>query len=156
MIVKGPATTAAKVADYLVWHSQKHGDPISNLKLQKLLYYAFGWFLVLEDQQLFGDAMKAWVRGPVVPTVYHKYKSYAWQPISSKVAKPDVPARVEIHLQDLMQVYGDYSAYTLEELTHKETPWLNARKGIAPHQASSRPISLEDVSEYFAALAQEK
>ena len=52
-------------------------DLISNLKLQKLLYYCYGFSLVLLKKKLFNDdKIKAWPLGPVCPKVYNKYKKY--------------------------------------------------------------------------------
>ena len=54
-----------------------HGDElISNLKLQKLLYYAQGCVLAITGNILFNDDIEAWEHGPVVPTIYHLYKTF--------------------------------------------------------------------------------
>src|SRR5690348_4499790 len=47
-------------------------DPLTNLRLHKLLYYAQAWSLVLRESELFSDDLQAWRCGPVVPAVYHK------------------------------------------------------------------------------------
>jgi uncharacterized phage-associated protein len=49
---------------------------MSNLKLQKLMYYAQGFSLVLFNKPLFPERIEAWIHGPVIPAVYHKYKGY--------------------------------------------------------------------------------
>ena len=60
---------------FLAQVSEDAGDLISNLKLQKLLYYAQGFHLALYDQPLFPEAIEAWTHGPVVPDLYRHYKS---------------------------------------------------------------------------------
>jgi uncharacterized phage-associated protein len=60
---------------FIAWANTEEAEP-SNLKLQKLLYYAQGHHLALEDTPLFREAIQAWSHGPVVPDVYHEYKSY--------------------------------------------------------------------------------
>src|SRR5262245_32067863 len=56
--------------------SGPEADPISNLRLQKLLYYAQGWSLAQRGVALFPDKIEAWALGPVVPNVYHPLKSF--------------------------------------------------------------------------------
>ena len=57
--------SARQVAQFMISFSHEHGDPISNLKLQKLLYYAQAWFLALQDKPLFDERIEAWAHGPV-------------------------------------------------------------------------------------------
>lgn len=146
-------STAMTVANYLVAFSQKHGDPMTNLKLQKLLYYAEGWFLALHGRSLFADTIQAWPRGPAVYRVWKTYSDYQWKPIRKSVAPPDVSRMAEDHLEELMAEYGNFSAYTLERMTHEEPPWLNARRGLAAEERSTRPISRADMREFFGKLA---
>jgi uncharacterized phage-associated protein len=61
---------------FLAQVSEDAGDLISNLKLQKLLYYAQGFHLALYDEPLFPEAIEAWTHGPVVPDLYRHYKKY--------------------------------------------------------------------------------
>ena len=72
--------TASQVAKWFLAHNRmvmidEGGENISNLKLQKLLYYAQGSFLAVTDKPLFEDNIVAWCHGPVVESVYHEYKS---------------------------------------------------------------------------------
>jgi len=66
--------TAQDVTDLMLYWANRDGDLISNLKLQKLLYYAQAWHLVNFDVPLFGDSIEAWDFGPVIPNVYRQYK----------------------------------------------------------------------------------
>ena len=76
------------VTNYFIWFFQKHGDLITNLKLQKLLYFAQGWFLALYDTPLFKEEIQAWIHGPVVATVYHSYKGFGYGPITAAMEEP--------------------------------------------------------------------
>ncbi len=154
--LKPAKTTAARTAEFLIWHSKHHGDPISNLKLQKLLYYCQGWFLALNFQRLFSDPIEAWIRGPVVRSVWQQYKTHAWKPINAPIDRPQVSALVEAFLEEVIDVYGDMSAYTLESPTQRKAPWLKARGSLAPNANSSQVISVEDMFEYFSKLADRK
>lgn len=148
-----PMTTAAAVADYLVCFGRDVGDPLTNLKLQKLLYYAQGWFLAKHDRTLFGEPLQAWVRGPVVYPVWLRFREYRWEPISSPtLSVPTLSPTVTNHLGGIVRDYWDCSAYTLENMTHQESPWLNARKGTAKDTPSSAPILLSDMHDHFSHL----
>lgn len=73
-MVRSTVYKSREIADYIILYFQEHGEPLTNLKLQKLLYYAKGWYLALYDKPLFNDKIEAWVHGPVVPSIYHAFK----------------------------------------------------------------------------------
>lgn len=150
-----PETTARAAANYIIWFCQRHGDPITNLKLQKLLYYAQGWFLALHGRPLFNDPLRAWVRGPVVYEVWKNFKEFRWDPITMTMPKPSVSELARDHLEEVIEVYGDYSALTLERMTHNEPPWRQARRGLDASAPSTAAISLADMKAYFTELADE-
>jgi uncharacterized phage-associated protein len=153
--VSRPETTALAAANYIVWFAQRHGDSITNLKLQKLLYYAQGWFLALYGRPLFQESLRAWVRGPVEYGVWQAFNGFKWNPITRDVAKPKLSELAQDHLDEVIEVYGDYSAYTLERMTHNEEPWLLARRGLESHERSTVIISQEAMRAYFSKLADE-
>ena len=143
-------TNASKVADYFISFTHEHGDPISNLKLQKLLYYAQAWYLAIHGRPLFDDRIEAWVHGPAVPPVYGKFKNWTWQPIAVEVNPPnDLPPEIAEHLQEVMDTYGALSAYELERLTHSEDPWKNARRGLPPDEASTERIPEAEMASFY-------
>jgi uncharacterized phage-associated protein len=136
------ATAALSVGDYLVCFGRDVGDPLTNLKLQKLLYYAQGWFLAKHNRPLFSESIQAWVRGPVVYPVWFKFREHRWEPIASaRILKPTLSAPVEGHLAEVIEDYWDYSAYTLENMTHQEAPWLKARRGTEKDTRSSTTLA---------------
>ncbi|HXA50670.1 MAG TPA: type II toxin-antitoxin system antitoxin SocA domain-containing protein [Candidatus Acidoferrum sp.] len=143
---------ASTISDYLIAFSHEHGDPLSNLKLQKLLYYAQAWHLAIFDQPLFGEPIEAWVHGPVVVAEYHRFKGWAWQPIQDDPKLPKLDEAVEQHLNEVMEVYGGMTAYQLEQLTHSEAPWVTARNGIPEDEPSNAVISNELMKEFYRAL----
>ena len=147
--------TAQKVAQYMIAFSHEHGDPISNLKLQKLLYYAQAWHLALYDKPLFKASIEAWVHGPVVLSVYRTYRQYSWQPIQEEPEKVKLLSSTCEFLDEVMDVYGEFSAYQLEKLTHSEDPWRNARGDLPPDASSSVTISHISMRDYYKARAQE-
>lgn len=129
--------TAREMANwFLLWADLQEGDDagLTNLKLQKLLYYAQGHFLADHDEPLFDDRIYAWAHGPVVKSEYHRLKTYGNGAIDVDEAVPDDfnwddYRDVEDHLIAVWNTYGKYAAWALREKTHKEAPWLDAFNG---------------------------
>lgn len=103
------------------------GDLISNLKLQKLLYYCQGLYLALYNEPLFDEPIVAWRYGPVVRSIYNTYKGSKAQHLepSDDFDPETLPDRVLVHVEEVYQTYGQYSAWALAEFTHEEPPWAN-------------------------------
>lgn len=103
-------------------------DLISNLKLQKLLYYAQGIHLALYGAPLFADPIEAWQYGPVVESVYQTYKHNGADAI--KIFEPpaeNFSEQEESTLQFVEKAFGQFSAWKLMDMTHAETPWKETR-----------------------------
>ncbi len=145
--------TARQAADYLIAFSREVGDPLTNLKLQKLLFYAQGWFLGLHDRPLFDERIEAWPHGPVVPPIYGAFKKWGWSPIGDDVVVPEFSKEVKTHLDELMSVFGGFNAYTLEQMTHNEQPWIEARGSLLPDEPSTSVISQESMRTHFKQIA---
>lgn len=129
----------ADVAKYFLSLSEPdEGDTISNLKLQKLCYYAQGFALVLLGRPLFGEAIQAWDHGPVVPEIYHQYKEYGSGaiPVSENLDLSTFE-RDEIELMlEIWNVFGQFSAWKLRNMTHEEPPWKDTQPGsVISHDA---------------------
>ncbi len=68
------------IAEYFLWKASNESRPVTNKKLQKLLYYAQAWSLVLRDKKLFDDKIEAWIHGPAIRKVYLGYKEFGFNP----------------------------------------------------------------------------
>lgn len=127
---------------------------MTNLRLQKLLYYAQGWHLALLGEPLFSEEIQAWTHGPVVRPLYDKYKQYGWERIppaghfSPTLFKDDS----RDVLDQVWETYGQFSAKHLENMTHRERPWLEAREGCVDHEGSSATISRNVMRDYFRSV----
>lgn len=124
--------TASDVAKYILTLSQpEEGDYVSNLKLQKLLYYAQGFHLALRGRPLFQDSIQAWPHGPVVPGVYHIYKDNGSSaiPIPMDFSRERLTSEERDLLDEVWSVYGQFSAWKLRDMTHEEPPWKNTPSG---------------------------
>lgn len=120
--------TPLDVAKYILTLSDDDsGELISNLKLQKLLYYCQGFNLAINETPLFDEEIEAWTHGPVVPSIYRTFKHYG----SGAIEVPDqfddtvfTPAEIDV-INEVYTVYGQFSAWRLRNLTHEEPPYNN-------------------------------
>ena len=141
-------------SDYIL----KHYGPMSHLKLQKLIFYCDAYCLAYFDKELVTDQFEAWVHGPVSRKVYNslKDKSILYSDlIYSKKEGEDVDVEFGKLTQDqqdlILSVLGDLSKWTgieLEAATHKEKPWLEARKGNSEADKCNELIS-KDTTRLF-------
>lgn len=120
--------SAFTIADWFVAHNNavmryNSADEISNLKVQKLLYYAQGCALVSFGKALFDEDIVAWKHGPVVRSVYDKYQKYGRSGITEIPEYPETDVEVEKLLINTYNAFAKYSAWELANLTHKEDPW---------------------------------
>lgn len=132
---------AKAIANAMLDVAREHGASVTPLKLQKLVYIAHGWSLGLTGQPLVTDQLpEAWQYGPVFPSLYHEFKEFGKDPITSKandfnigngfsydVVEPVVPEEDTYTWSLLRRVwdqYGKYGGIALSELTHRSgTPW---------------------------------
>ena len=122
------------------------------LKLQKLLYFTQGLSYCMMDKEFFEEQFVAWVHGPVIPSIYHRYKQYGFNPITITY---DIGALSEDQLSVLDYVktnYGKYDGKYLEEITHLQDPWLYARSGLDPDERESKLIPKDIIADYFIGL----
>ncbi len=141
------------VSDYFVCKSNQLQKPITNKKIQKLAYYAQAWCLVFNDgKNLFDDPIEAWMHGPAIRSLWHKYKKYGYNPITKTPQTPNLDADTTSLLEEIWRVYGKYDAEYLESLTHSEDPWRKAREGLEVDESSSIVIKNSDMKQYYAQL----
>ncbi|BDF72993.1 hypothetical protein CE91St41_39770 [Oscillospiraceae bacterium] len=138
---------------------------ISNLKLQKLLYFVQAYFLSITSthEPCFGERIEAWNFGPVVPEAYHEYKQYGGGDIPSIHSYRDNDAqpwdtdrsvfeanRIKKGDRELINavvdMFSDYTATDLVTITHNQTPWIEAYE---PHE--NNEITIDAMRRYFNA-----
>lgn len=110
---------------------QEYGDEnsITPMRLVKLVYLSHAWYLGLTGKALIDENPEAWKYGPVIPTVYHYYKSFRSNPIKSTPNSIDynseISATDQKFLRSVWQTYKNYSGVELSALTHQVgTPWF--------------------------------
>ena len=116
------------------------GEYLTHLKLQKLLYYAQGCYLALKNQPLFDDEIYCWTHGPVVATVYQEYKHFK-DNVLDKVYPVKIDRATEDILDEVYNVFGQYSALRLRSMTHAETSWKTTKQ--------NEVIPLNIIKDYF-------
>lgn len=151
--------SAVDVARYVVNYSWEIGSPISNLKLQKILYLIQGNFLRILNTPCFKDEIEAWRYGPVVPEVYREFKNFGsnyigkieyyidlekdkYEPISKKFDF-HVDGDEKRIIDDVVEACKDFSSSYLVELTHNQSPWIKTFRKY------DKTIDLETMKEYF-------
>ncbi|HAA28445.1 MAG TPA: hypothetical protein DCE56_13130 [Cyanobacteria bacterium UBA8553] len=144
-----PQLTASEIADYFIYVANDTGSFISNLKLQKLVYYAQAWHLALYDTPLFDEDFEAWVHGPVIPALFDQYQEFGWKPILKEVEKPEFSLELDEFLEEITEVYFIREGLELEMMTTREDPWIYARKGLLRDEPSHAIISKESMREYY-------
>jgi uncharacterized phage-associated protein len=128
---------------------------VDHLKLQKLVYYVQAWHLALYGEPLFRREIQAWIHGPVEPRLYARFKEWRWKPIVLEDLKcPDLPGDVRDHIDEVLEVYADYSGEELESIVHQEEPWLRARRGLPPLEPSNNVIDEKDMEVFYLKPAQ--
>jgi len=154
-----PNTTShINLAKYFVSLSNETGSLISNLKLQKLMFYAQAWHLAFFEEKLINDEFQAWVHGPVLPDSWRTYRDFGWKPIIKDDLNQDFidnfctnivePEQCEL-LNDVVEEYFGLTAFQLEKLTHSEDPWIIARGDLAPDEPSENVISDDSMIDYY-------
>ena len=111
-------------AEQILW--LRRGTETTPMHVLKLVYISHGWTLGLYDRSLINEPAEAWRYGPVVPSVYHLYKSFRGDPITTEpVDRSDAfDDEQRDVIEQVHEVYGDFTALQLSALTHKPgTPW---------------------------------
>ena len=150
--IKSPYT-AENVAKYLIYLASqafvgdnKEREGITNLKLQKVLYFAQAYYLSKVGRLLFSDNIEAWAYGPVVPDVYKKFRSNKSNPIIFEKDTSSLSDEDKEILKKVWGTFGGYSASKLVDITHAHTPWKEANK------TTSQIISHKAIKDYYAPL----
>ncbi len=151
-------TTHINLSNYFISLSNETGNLISNLKLQKLLYYAQAWHLAYFGEKLIDGDFQAWVHGPVLPETYREFRSFGWKPIikselSQEFINHFCESIVEQQqcelLNDVVNEYFGLTAFELEKMTHLEDPWIIARGDLSPDMPSENVITEASMIDYY-------
>lgn len=121
----------------------------SHKKLQKLSYYVYSLYLKRYGEKIADVYFEAWVHGPVSPEIYQMYKNYGWECIPQYNGNICVNDIVYMRISNIVKEYIRYSADELEEMTHREEPWKQARIGCSKYESSRNLIEDEQILSYY-------
>lgn len=151
-----------EVSQHIINHSIDNGNPVTNLKLQKILYYVQAAFLIEFNKACFDDDFEHWRHGPVIPKVYLEYKKYMDRDITDKQIEyselyldKDIKFSIrniiydENHFSELklrlineiVDSYANIAPWDMVDKTHNEDPWRNTE--------TNEIISKESIKDFF-------
>jgi uncharacterized phage-associated protein len=164
------------IANYFLDLGSAQDKPLSPMKLQKLVYFANGWYLALKGTPLINEQVEAWKFGPVIPSLYGEFKCYGDQPVTEKAEHhvterlggfrvryhrsvpsiddiPDQAQFTKAFLDRIWETYGSYTAIQLSNETHREgSPWDKVYKRYNGEIPRRTDIPADDMKEYFQSL----
>lgn len=157
---------ALQIANYIIQIALNTGEKITNLHLQKILYYLQVNELVTTGSPLFNDDMEKWRLGPVVPNVYHEYKGSGSQPIS-EIEREIIfdHDKMEVQFIDFNENHIEFedrerfyplimkllneNAFTLVDKTHEHNPWKSVEQRIYNGEKDLKYTN-EELIDYFS------
>lgn len=136
------------VAQYIIRRCHSQGRSISNLKLQKILYFVQAQYLVETGNRCFREEIEAWDFGPVVPEAYHYYKAYGSANIPTfrrlDEKKEIILSKDRLVINEIIDECSHRSASALVQITHNQAPW---KDNYVPGRNNTIPTS--EIRKYF-------
>lgn len=168
------AFPVGSVANQFLDLGDRDAVALSPMKLQKLVYLAHGWHWAIADGPLINEVVEAWKFGPVIPSLYHEFKRFGsgsiqderfskaardrtggWTLVSCEMPDDTDEAAVARAVIDrVWEVYKDYSAVQLSNLTHEpDTPWHKTWDRMGSLKMRGKDIDEEEIKSHFKQLA---
>jgi uncharacterized phage-associated protein len=153
------------VANFILDHCDRKGRQVTNLALQKLVYFCHVWSLVRLNRPLLKHRFEAWEFGPVIPYLYREFKNFDCAPVrtratrlepkdgSLKVVEYAFDSETANLLEDIVEFYSRMRAGDLVELSHvKGGPW----DCVWHHQGKVNPgmkIDNRHIASFYSSVA---
>lgn len=144
--------------DYIIVKLNEGGIFLNVLKLHKLLYYCQAWSLAFGRGRLFPSHFQAWVHGPVSREIYDRfvrskalYSAVTLEDIRAGFNPLALPDDERSIINSVLEVYAPLTGDQLEEMTHREDPWIEARRGVPPSARTENVISEEAMKTFYGA-----
>lgn len=152
------------IANYFIDLAKARGERLSPMKLQKLVYYALGWYAGHTGRPLVDEPVEAWQYGPVIPSLYQEFRKFGSGQITERatelddnfelreVPPPDDP-NVRKFLDNVWSSYGHFTAIKLSDMTHAEGgPWDQTWSESLGVRGTDIPF--ERIKQYFQSAAE--
>lgn len=125
--------SAIKVSQYIIKYSNENNLNISNLKLQKLLYFIQSHFLIQKNEICFTDEIKACDLGPIVQDVYDEYKHFGagnipFVFVSYEISKDSIKENDRKLIEEVIDEFSTFTASELSDLIKSQDPWIKTYK----------------------------
>lgn len=156
---------ARAVANFVLELAESFGEPLTQLSLLKIVYFAHGWYLVKTGVPLVAQPVECWKYGPVIKVIRDAFKEYGSEPIRSKATKldirtgevisvaPDINEEDGKFVSDIFRTYRVYGAWRLSDMTHdKGSPWDNVWNASSAVGSLGLRIKNEDIRAYFSRM----
>jgi uncharacterized phage-associated protein len=149
--------TINDICNYIIVKVKDAEAGLNNLKLQKLLYYVQAWHLAFYHEPQFAGKFQAWIHGPVNREIYDRFADT--KSLYSEITIKDVPADFDLdslpesermHIDSVLEAYAPFRGFELEEMTHNEEPWIEARKGCRSTERCETEIKEETMQRFYA------
>jgi len=168
------------IANHFLKVAADQNEPLTPMRIQKLVYFANGWHLALKGDPLIGEQVEAWRFGPVIPSLYHAFRKYGDQPITALAIRPvsdfrslgenachkmapsldDIPDQAEFtkaFLDRIWDTYGGYSAIQLSNETHRAgSPWHTIFTQCEGNIPKRTDIPAELMRDYFRSFIRQR
>ncbi|MFO0856620.1 MAG: DUF4065 domain-containing protein [Phycisphaerales bacterium] len=152
--------SAESIARYFIYLAGRQRDPVplTQMHLHKLLYYAQGWYLATRMKPLFADELQAWRHGPVVASVYPTFKHFGKDAITFDQGREGKELTLDQRavVESVWRRLRNRSAASLRNKTHRESPWIEARKGLGKNDPARTAIPHESLRNHFGSLHVER
>lgn len=145
------------LCDYVIVKVNEGEESLTNLKLQKLLYYCEAWHQAIHERELVQEDFEAWIHGPVNREIYDRFSPS--KSLYSDITLEDIRQGFDDakhlkqedmdHIDFVLDVYAKFSGAQLERATHSEEPWIKAREGYRPTQRCEEIISKDLMRSFY-------
>lgn len=159
--------TPNKYVELIFAYAITNGIDLTQLKLQKVLYYLQAWNIAYFQDQLFNELPKAWVNGPVYTSVYEEFRKFGSESLLSLEQSQAFSdgSKLNQTLQQLKKnedgeglivaILEKYMAKSVGELvyqTHLEKPWIEARRGLSAFEPGATEISFTSMMTFYGGV----
>jgi len=152
------------VANFILDYCDSKGRTLTNVAMQKVIYFCHAWSLIKLNKPLVNQNFEAWQYGPVLQYLYHEFKEFDRSPITSRahamnmktgrkeIASQEFDQQTTELLKEAVDFYSPMSPFYLVELSHVEggpwdKVWNNGGKVNPGMQIDNKAIA-----EYYAAV----
>ena len=168
------------IANYFIEQAESHGETLTAMKLQKLVFFAHGWYLAIKNAPLIDEQVEAWPYGPVIRSLYREFREYGDRNITEKVSvfktlvksdgrrsrtilrptiddNPESATFTKQFLDRVWEVYSKFTAIQLSNMTHEVgTPWRLIHDSYDGKPPKGTDIPSDSIKKYFQDLARSK